>query len=340
MTVKVTNGLGSNVNINNAAPNGLTVQPQVIKSHSLTSTPPAVKIEVPNTDKKQESTISFERQAQSAPGSTSGETASTETSTEETSSEEEKMTSAQRRDAMKRANAEHAKAIQMQKEAKELMAKAQHFEEVRQKASTNPVELAKALGMDPTEFLRRYQNEMFNIPNEETKKPEPSIDEKLKAYEEERAKERKAAADYQYEMNRLNYINNNILPVIKGDPEKFQLLNYNNLEASAGFIYDMMNDHWMRTKEELKAEDVAEEMENQLQLEFEDKIEKVKKIGKFSRHFAKLEEEKNESSKDEVALTPAQLGGKKEWTGAKSPVPTPNKGGKDRLSRLEKLKRL
>jgi hypothetical protein len=42
--VKVTNGFGSNVNVNNNAPNGVSVQPQVVKSHSLTNTPPAVKV--------------------------------------------------------------------------------------------------------------------------------------------------------------------------------------------------------------------------------------------------------------------------------------------------------
>jgi len=332
--VKVTNGFGSNVNVNNSSPNGVTVQPQVIKSHSLSATPAAVKVEVANTDKKVESHLSFEKPSAQQVETTNEQPTTTETEVEKPA------TSAERRDAMKRANAEHAKAIQMQKEAKALMEQARHFDEIKQKAATNPVELAKALGMDPNEFLRRYQNEMFNIPNEEVKKPELTVDEKLKRFEEERAQEKRAQANYQAEMIRMNYISTKILPAIKADAEKYQLLNYNNPEASAGFIYDIMNDHYQKTGEELNAADVAEEMENQLQKEFEEKIESVKKISKFSKHFAKMEEEATKSEKEEVSLTPAQLGGKKEWTGAKSPVPTPSRGSKTKEARLARLKGL
>lgn len=336
MTVKVTNSFGSNINVDNVAPNGVSVKPEVIKSHSLSPTP-TTKIEVQNNDKKVESHMSFEKPS----AEQSVETPAEQPAEGEVS--EEKMTSAQRRDAMKRANAEHAKAIQMQKEAKALMEQAKHFEEVKQRAATNPVELAKALGMDPTEFLRRYQNEMFNIPNEEKPKPEPTVDEKLKRYEDERQREKQETAKLQSEMIRLNYIQTKILPTIKADPDKFQLLNHNNIEASAGFIYDMMNDHYQKTGEEWNAADVAEEMENQLQKEFEEKLEAIKKISKFSKHFQAqvAEAEAKAEVKEEVSTTPNQLGGKKEWTGAKSPVPTaPSTGGRDRKSRLEKLKRL
>lgn len=327
MTVKITNGLGSNISVNNQPP------VETIKSHNLTGTP-AVKVVSSNNDTKVESHLSFEKQ--SATPAAEAPVENVETSTEV----EKPATSAERRDAMKRANQEHAKAIQMQKEAKEMMAKAQRFQDVATKAATNPVEVAKALGMEPQEFLRRFQNEMFNIPNEEVKKPEPTVDDRLKAYETERAQERKAAADYQSEMIRMNYISTKIMPTLKSDTEKFQLLNYNDLEASAGFIYDMMNTHFQKTGEELNPADVAEEMENHLQQEFEDKIAQVKKIGKFSKHFAKLEEEET-PTKEEVALTPAQLGGRKEWSGAKSPVPTtPRTSGLDKRSRLERLKKM
>ncbi len=331
MTVKVTNGLGSNVIVNNTPPT------ETIKAHNMTGATPAVKVVAQNTDTKAESHLSFERKEATIPGSAPTESVLVEAApTTEVSEVEKPATSAERRDAMKRANAEHAKAIQMQKEAKDLMAKAQQFQEVAKRAATNPVELAKAIGMDPTEFLRRYQNEMFNIPNEEPKKPEPTVDDRLKQYEEERSRERRAAADYQSEMIRLNYIQTKILPTIKADPEKFQLLNYNNLEKSANYIYDMMNAHFQTTGEEWNAADVAEEMENQLQAEFEEKIAQVKKIGKFSKHFQAEAEE----AKEEVSTVSSQLGSKKEWNGAKSPVPTPGRLGLDKNARRERLKKL
>lgn len=315
--VTVTNGIGSNHIVNNQPP------VQTIKAYES----PAVKVVVPpDTQVKSESHISFEKQSVAeaeVPASASPVV------------EEHKATSAERRDAMKRANAEHTKAIQMQKEAKEMLAKSQRFQEVSSKAQQSPVELAKALGMDPTEFLRRYQNEMFNIPNEEAPKPEPTIDERLKHYEAERAQEKQAAIQYQSEMTRLNYINTKILPTIKADSDKFQLLNYNNIESSAGFIYDMMNDHYQKTGEELSANDVAEEMENQLQKEFEEKIFNVRKIGKFAKYFRE-EELAAEVATEPVSTASNQLGGTKTWSGAKSPVPV--SGKKDRFARLNKLK--
>ncbi len=324
--VKVTAGLGSNHIVNNQAPT------TVIKAYS-----DPVKVVVPaDTQEKKPSAIAFERGNTNVLTPTPMPVQLTETAPEG-EAPEKPATSAERRDAMKRANQEHAKAIQMQKEAKEMLAKAQHFQETAKRAATNPVELAKAIGMDPTEFLRRYQNEMFNIPNEEVKQAEPTVDERLKSYADERQKEKDATSRLQSEMIRSNYIQTKILPAIATDKEKFSLLNHNNLELSAGFIYDMMNDHFQKTGEELSANDVAEEMENQLQLEMEAKLETIKSIGKFSRHF----QPKAEEAEEEVEPTPAQLGAKKTWTGAQSPVPTaPRPNFKDRAARLERLKKL
>ncbi len=323
--VKVTNGLGSNIIVNNQPP------VQTIKAHSMSATPAAVKVQVEPPQERKESSISFEKVRPEAEAQE--EVAASEVSE---TAEEKPATSAERRDAWKRANQEHTKAIQMQKEAKEMMAKAQHFQDVSKKAATNPVELAKALGLEPQEFLRRFQNEMFNIPNEEVKAQEPTVEERLKQYESERNKEKQAAAQYQSEMIRTNYITTKIMPSIKADPDKFQLLNYNNLEKSAGFIYDMMNDHYQKTGEELSPSDVAEEMENQLQQEFEEKIAQVKKIGKFSKHFR----DEEPAPTEEVSLQGSQLGAKKEWAGAKSPVPVTSSKSNDRKSRLERLKKL
>jgi len=320
--VTVTNSLGSNHIVNNMPAT------QTIKAYEA----PALKIVVPpDAQVKPVSQISFEKQSEQGAQNLQEMPTAAEAAAGQ---EEAKSTPAERRDAMKRANQEHQKAIQMQKEATALRQEASNFEELKKNAATNPVALAKALGMDPTEFLRRFQNEMFSIPNEEIKKEPPTVDERLQSYEQERQAERAAAANYQSEMTRMNYINTKILPAIKGDTEKYQLLNHNNVETSAGFIYDMMNDHFKRTGEELNAEDVAEEMENQLMNEFEEKINSVRKIGKFSKHFKTLEEETSP-----LTATTSDLGAKKEWTGAKSPVPVAGLS-RDKRSRLERLKKL
>lgn len=197
---------------------------------------------------------------------------------------------AQRRQEFKEANKAYQRAIQMQKEAEEKLKQAQRWEEVSKKAKEDPIEVAKALGLSPEEFLLKFQNKMLNIQEEETPKdPQEEIKRRLQEYEEERKREKEQHAQIQSQLIRNNYISSKILPIISTDKDKFQLLNYNNLETSAGFIYDMMNAHFQATGEELNPADVAEEMENQLMLEFEEKINAIKKISRFSKHFREEE---------------------------------------------------
>lgn len=323
MTIKVTNGLGSNIVDNNWK------EPVVINSE-----PKRIVVEQPK--ELRPSAIDFSKQTDVVKAD--------EPAAVEPTVEDKPSTSAERRDALKRANAEHQKAIKMQQEAKEMLAKAQQFNELSSKVQKSPVELAKSLGMDPAEFLRRYQNEMFSIPNEEDKPKELTVEERLAQYENERQKEKVDNAKYQQEMIRSNYIANKILPVIKADPDTFQLLGYNGAEVSANFLYDILNDHYLRTGEELNPADAALEMENQLQIEFEEKISKVKSIGKFKKHFRDDAAAEAETTPNE-ALLPNQLGASKAsqttaWKGATSPVPTSSNKMPSREERLAKLRNM
>ncbi len=208
---------------------------------------------------------------------------------------------AERRNAFKRAADIEARARQMEKAAQEKLAQAQRFEEVSKKAKENPLELAKAIGMDPTEFLRQYQNQMFNIPTEVEPSPEEDVKTRLTRYEQEREEEKKKNQELQVQMVRNTYISNKILPNLIANKEKFEILNHNNIELSAGFIYDMMDQHYRATGEELNPLDVAEEMENQLAKELEDRLLAVKKFNRFSKYF---------QAEQPAPAPPAQLGAK------------------------------
>lgn len=192
----------------------------------------------------------------------------------------------ERRAAFKRAADIEARAQRMEKEAKEKLSRAEGFEKLKETASTDPVALAKALGMDPTEFLRRYQNQMLSIPNEVPLKPEEEVKARLARYETERQKEKEEHEVLKAQTFRANYTAMKILPVITMDPVKFEILNENGAEASSQYIYDMIDKHYRETGEEWKATDVAEELENLLAQEVEEKIEKVKKSPRFAKHFS------------------------------------------------------
>jgi hypothetical protein len=321
MTVKITNGLGSNIITNNLPDS------QIIKAYTDAK---VIKAETKDESMaaKPETTISFEKDSsnnvvpeganeitqQPQTAETAGETSANARETLANQEEVEKeMTVQERRDAFKRANAEHQKAIKMQQEANEVMKKYQGFMEAMKKADISPSEMIKAIGKDPTDFMKRLQNEMFAIPNEPEKKQEPTVDERLRQYEQEREAERRQQAQYQSEMIKFNYIQNKILPAIAND-EKYPLVMANK-DKAAQMIYDIMNAHYLQFNEELNPMDVADEYEAELEKEVVGSIEKIKKINKFRSHF------KEEQQPEEQ--TPQQLGQapQKQWNGAKAPVP-------------------
>lgn len=192
----------------------------------------------------------------------------------------------ERRSAFKRAADVEQRARQMQKQAQEELKKLEQFKQFMSTAQKDPTAVAKALGMDPTEFLRQYQNAMFSIPNDPPKPaPEEDVKTRLERYEEERRKEKEELQQFKSQSIRNEYIQSKILPVIQSDVDKYELLNQNGKEQCASFIYDMMDAHYRATGEELNPQDVAEEMENQLTKEFEEKLASTKKLKRFSKHF-------------------------------------------------------
>lgn len=210
---------------------------------------------------------------------------------------------AERRASFKHAADIERRAMQMQKEAEHTLNQTKQVQQFLALIDTDPVKAVQALGKDPNDILRKYQNGMFNIPNEPEKPKVESTEEKLARYESERKREKEEILNYKLQNDRSMYIQNNILPVITAEPDTFELLNMNGVDTCAGFIYDMMNAHFQSTGETLNARDVAEEMENQLTNEFEDKIKVTRGIKKLSKHFRT----DTDAPGDELTL-PKQLG--------------------------------
>lgn len=221
-----------------------------------------------------------------------------------------------RRTEWKQAADVQRRAMQMQKEAEEKLKKVKQVEDLLEQAKKDPTAVAKALNMDPNEFLKQYQNKMFDIPNEIQPKPEDEIQARLQKYEDERKAEREQFQTLQSQTIKQNYVSNKILPVIMNDKDKFEILNNDDPNLAASLIYDLMNQHYMATGEEWNPADAAEELENQLAKELEDRIGQVRKYKKFSKHFSneptQLGEEQEESHVPEVRHSTQpnqQLGG-------------------------------
>lgn len=222
---------------------------------------------------------------------------------------------AERRDTWKSAADVQRRAMQMQKEAEEKIRKANEVSKLLEEANSDPTAVARALNMDPNEFLKKYQNKMFDIPNEPVQSTEDLVQARLQKYDEERQREREQFASLQSQTIKQNYVSNKILPIIMTNPDKFEILNNDDPNMAAAVIYDMMNDHYAASGEELNAEDVAEELENLLAKELEERITKVQKYKKFSKYFKELPEEPTQLGDDNQirrSVQDNQLGGREE----------------------------
>jgi len=209
----------------------------------------------------------------------------------------------ERRAAFKRAADVERRAMQLKKKAEEDIASASQFKQFMALAKEDPTAVAKALGMEPGEFLRQYQNKIFSIPTEPTAPKEITVEERLAKLDEERKQERAQFAEWNTQKTKQDYVSNKILPVLMGNTEKFEILTHKGANEVASYIYDLMNEHYKSTGEEWKVEDVAEEFENQLCKEYEEAATKAMKLKKLSKFFRE-----DTSAEADVIGVPAELG--------------------------------
>ncbi len=270
--------------------------PKIIKSYD--DTPKDTSLP------KAESPISFAKSDDSGLSFAIPEAITTEATEAPDKSQAERR--AERRNEWKQAADVQRRAMNMQKEAEEKIKEADQIKKLLEEAKKDPTAIARALNESPTDYLKRYQNQMFEIPNEVPLSPEQEVKQRLEKYEDERKKEREQFQELQSLTIKQNYISNKILPVLMSDKDKFEILNNNDPNLSAAFIYDIMNEHFTKTGEELSANDVAEEMENILFKEIESKLASTRKYKKLSKYF-KEEEQLGEDLQETAA--PSQLGG-------------------------------
>lgn len=188
------------------------------------------------------------------------------------------------------------KAVQMQKRAQEQIKQTEQFYSLMQQAKDDPVVLAKALNITPEEFQRKLFNKMYSIKDEPQKEEtfEEQTKRKLTEYEQEREldKERRVEEQKKYSENEFqrvkhSYITNNIIPLIN---ESHEFIHKNDKYSCAGLIYDLMNQAYQdaTSKNEdftLKAEDVVNQLEEELEKRAEQQILEARNIGKLKKYF-------------------------------------------------------
>ncbi len=221
------------------------------------------------------------------------------------------LTRTERASQFRRARDIEKRAMEMKKQAEQQFDQAKGFQQLMQEARKDPTVLAKAMGMEPNEFLRQYQNQMFNIKDEpEPVKPEEEIKQRLDRYEAERVQERRMNQEIQSQTVKQTYVSTKILPAL--DNEEFELIHLQgSKEEIGGFIYDIMDDHFRKTNEELDPKEVAEEMEKVLLADYESKVQGVRKAKKLSKYFVPEEQTGQLGGgpgRNEVRTKPSPLG--------------------------------
>lgn len=192
----------------------------------------------------------------------------------------------QRRVAFKRAADVERRAMQMQKEAQATLQQTKQVKQFMDMFDKDPIEAVKILGRDPEAAFAKFQNAMLHIPNDPPKPTaEQEYRQRLDRLEEERKREKEEAAKRNWEFNKQDYVSNHIVPVITGDPDRFEILNGNDPKLIGAFIYDMMNTHFLNTGEELDIIAVCEETESRLLEEMEKATLNSKKFKKLAKHY-------------------------------------------------------
>lgn len=193
-------------------------------------------------------------------------------------------TEVSRRDSLKRISERERKTMEKEKLANEKMAKVEQFHESFKKFEEDPTLIAKAFNMSTEEFLRKYQNKIFDI-KEDSPKPETVAQDRLSALEDQT----KRLSELNFQNQKSNYVNQFIVPILSQQPEKFELVN-EKMAAHANYIHDIIHHHWMETGgnnggEIWEAKTVAEELEKELTENKEKEIEELKKSPKLRKYF-------------------------------------------------------
>lgn len=205
---------------------------------------------------------------------------------------------AQRREEYKEAALIKERALKIQREAEDKIRQAQQFSSLIDQAKEDPTVLAKALGLSPEELQRKMFNKMYSIKEDPAPVKEESFEEQTKRrlaeYESERAqeKERRAeearrSSEENFQKVKHNYINNNILPLIT---ENHEFIHRNDKYSCAAVIYDLMNAAYQEAASTgkdftLKAEDVINQMEEELERRAADQLTEAKNIKKLQKYF-------------------------------------------------------
>lgn len=199
------------------------------------------------------------------------------------------------------------RALEMKRQAENQLKETSEFKTLMNQAKEDPTILAKALGMDSSEFQRKMFNKMYSIKEEAVPEKEENFEEqtkrRLSEYEQERAQEKDRQLQQMAEQrlqkdvaDKNNYVKNKIIPSIN---EGHEFIINNGTEYCANLIYDSMNAMYKAEVEkayqqgrqynpddfQLQAIDVIDQMEEELYKRSEEQMIKARSVKKLSKYF-------------------------------------------------------
>lgn len=145
---------------------------------------------------------------------------------------------------------------------------------------------AKALGMTAAEFREYAQNVLLTMPTPDKElTPEQKLEKERQEIREEREAIKKRQDQLEYAQTADRYIRDRIRPVLS-DKEKYEFISQQEPAKIEAYIYQFMNEHYAKTREELNPSDVADTIEAELERAFVQSIERHKPLKKVAKLFA------------------------------------------------------
>jgi hypothetical protein len=175
------------------------------------------------------------------------------------------------------------KSRRLEAEAKAKLKKAQEMSDAYESKDLDRI--ARAHNMSTSDYVRWVNATAIGAPTDKPLSAQEQIARNQQAWQQQ-VNEKLSHVDKQVnDLNKLTYINKNILPHLIKAPDKYEFIHDKGVDEQCGIIYDFMNQHWLESgkTEELDPTALLDALEGQYLEEWKETQAKAAKFKKLQR---------------------------------------------------------
>ena len=176
------------------------------------------------------------------------------------------------------------KARKIEMEANKKLKDAENLAQAYQSGDIDRI--AKAQGMNTTEYVRWVNAKAIGAPTSKELTPQEQAAQAAQQWKESVDRDRTDTNQFVNSLKKDSYINKNLLPHLIKNPDTYEFIHDKGIDEVCSFIYDFMNEHFNETGghgkgEELDPVELFNDLESQYMQEWQDRQEKAKKFKKL-----------------------------------------------------------